>query len=60
MRINADLKPGVTGLHHIDNAGGLTVWDEKKWHSAKRFWRSAPNKLLSDRTIGSGDTRSAT
>jgi hypothetical protein len=38
MRINADLKPGVTGLHHIDNAGGLTVWDEKKWHHKSRIW----------------------
>ena len=30
-RINANSKPGNTGLHHIDHAGGVTVWDEKEW-----------------------------
>jgi hypothetical protein len=38
-RVNADIKPGVTGLHHIDSVGGLTVWDEKRLqsiHDSKR------------------------
>lgn len=33
-RINASFKLGNTGLHHIDHAGGVTVWDEKKLSSA--------------------------
>jgi hypothetical protein len=39
-RVNADFKPGVSGLHHIDSAGGLTVWDEKRWQASHRVGRS--------------------
>jgi hypothetical protein len=46
-RMNADSKPGVSGLHHIDNAGGTTVWDEKRWQSTNRFWRSVPDQFQS-------------
>jgi hypothetical protein len=39
-RVNADFKPGVSGLHHIDSADGLTVWDEKRWQASHRVGRS--------------------
>jgi hypothetical protein len=39
-RVNADFKPGVSGLHHIDAVDGLTVWDEKRWHASNRLGRS--------------------
>jgi hypothetical protein len=47
MRMNANSKPGVSGLHHIDTAGGTTVWDEKRWQSGNRFWRSVPHQFQS-------------
>jgi hypothetical protein len=39
-RVNAGIKPGVTGLHHIDSIDGLTVWDEKRLHSIHEGRRS--------------------
>jgi hypothetical protein len=51
-RVDAHVKPGVTGLHHIDSIDGLTVWDEKRLQSIHDNGRSlsqwlqsgAPNK----------------
>jgi hypothetical protein len=38
-RVNANIKPGVTGLHHIDSIRGLTVWDEKRLQSIRPMSR---------------------
>jgi hypothetical protein len=32
-RFNAGAKRGNTGLHHLDHAGGVTAWDERRWYS---------------------------
>jgi hypothetical protein len=47
VRLNANSKPGVSGLHHIDTAGGVTVWDEKHWQSVNRLWRTVPHQFQS-------------
>jgi hypothetical protein len=47
QRMNANSKPGVSGMHHIDTAAGITVWDEKRWYSSNRFWRSVPHQFQS-------------
>jgi hypothetical protein len=44
-RFSGNAKPGVTGLHHIDSAGGLTVWDEKRWEFKFQLLRSTPNRM---------------
>jgi hypothetical protein len=55
-RLNGDLKPGVSGLHHMDSAGGLTVWDEKHWQTPHRLGCSLWRLFESDKSRPAGQT----
>jgi hypothetical protein len=51
-RMNAKFKPGVTGLHHIDSVGGMTVWDEKRWHSKRSARKFKPRSYSPSLRVG--------